>query len=105
MKVAWISDFPLEWMPDLPTELRHLPREHPATWQMVLLEEFQRREDLDLHVLVLRKTISRNHVFSRGNTTFHVLKVPPASRAPSVFWVDTFLLGRKLRQIQPHLVH
>ena len=103
--VAWISDFPVEWMPDLPAELRHLPRQHPATWAMVLLEEFQRRADLQLHVLVLRKNIARDFTFMRGHATFHVLKVPPASRAPSVFWVDTFLLGRKLKQIRPDLVH
>ena len=103
--VAWISDFPVEWMPELPDELRHLPREHPATWALVLLEEFQRRADLQLHILVLRKKIARNFTFTRGNATFHILKVPPASRAPSVFWVDTFLLGRKLRQIRPNLVH
>ncbi len=103
--VAWISDFPIEWMADLPDELRHLPREHPATWAMVLLEEFQKRADLQLHILVLRKKIPRDFTFTRGNATFHILKVPPASRAPSVFWVDTFLLGRQLRKIRPHLVH
>lgn len=105
MKVAWISDFSVEWLADVPPELRHLPREHPGTWAMVLLEEFQRRTDLELHILVLRKKIARDFSFTRGNTTIHVLKVPPALRAPSLFWVDTLVLRRKLREIQPDLVH
>jgi glycosyltransferase involved in cell wall biosynthesis len=103
--VAWISDFPLEWLPDLPPELRHLPQEHPATWQLVLLGEFEQRRDLQLHVLILRKNMSRDVSFVRSGVTFHVLKVPRASRAPSFFWTDTVLLGRKLKQIRPDLVH
>jgi glycosyltransferase involved in cell wall biosynthesis len=103
--VVWISDFPLEWMPDLPESLRSLPREHPATWQMVLLNEFEKRTDLRLHVIVLRKGLARDVSFERNNVTFHALKVPRASRAPSLFWVDTIVIRRKLRDIQPHLVH
>lgn len=103
--VAWISDFPLEWLPDLPSELRDSSREHPATWQLVLLGEFEKRRDLELHILALRKNILRDVIFKRCGVTFHVLKVPGASRAPSLFWVDTILMGRKLKQIKPHLVH
>jgi glycosyltransferase involved in cell wall biosynthesis len=103
--VAWISDFPLEWLSDLPPELAQLPREHPATWQLVLLREFEQRSDVQLHILLLRKNISKSVSFTRNSVTFHVLKVPRASRATSLFWVDTILLRRKLRQIQPHLVH
>jgi glycosyltransferase involved in cell wall biosynthesis len=105
MKVAWISDFPLEWLPDLPESLCHLPREHPATWQWVLLNEFEKRTDLLLHVIVLRKGLARDISFQRNNVTFHVLKVPRASRAPSLFWIDTILIRRQLHKIQPHLVH
>jgi glycosyltransferase involved in cell wall biosynthesis len=103
--VAWISNFPLEWLPDLPRELAHLPREHPATWQLVLLREFEGRSDLRLHILLLRKNIAADVTFERGAVTFHVLKVPRASRAPSFFWVDTLLLRRRLKQIQPDIVH
>ena len=105
MKVAWISDFPLEWMADLPDELRHLPREHPATWQLVLLGEFEKRFDLTLHVIMLRKGVDRDISFQRRNVMFHVLKVPRGSRAVSLFWIDTILIRRKLREIQPDLVH
>lgn len=103
--VAWISDFPLEWLPDLPPALAHLPREHPATWQLVLMREFERRADVQLHVLLLRKNINEPVTFERNGVTFHVLKVPRASRAPSLFWVDTVLLSRRLKKIRPDLVH
>ena len=34
LSVAWISDFPIEWLSEIPQELRHLPRRHPATWKL-----------------------------------------------------------------------
>jgi glycosyltransferase involved in cell wall biosynthesis len=103
--VAWISDFPLEWLAELPPALTSLPREHPATWQLVLLSEFAQRADLQLHILMLRKNVTESLSFQQGGVTFHVLKVPRASRATSLFWMDTILLRRKLREIRPHLVH
>lgn len=105
MKVAWISDYPIEWMPDLPESLRGLSRGHPATWMPVLLEEFARRGDLELHVLVLRKGIDRDVTFTRPGAVFHVLKTRGGLRAPTLFWADTRLIGRCLRGIGPDLVH
>jgi glycosyltransferase involved in cell wall biosynthesis len=54
---------------------------------------------------LLRKNVLRDSTFNRRGVTFHVLKVPRASRAPSLFWVDTILIRQKLKQIQPHVVH
>ena len=105
IRVAWISDFPIEWMDDLPEALRHLPRQHPATWQLVLLGEFEKRSDIALDVIVLRKDIPNDVCFRRRGVNFHVLKVPRGSRAASLFWMDTFLIRRRLREIGPHLVH
>lgn len=105
MKVAWISDYPIEWMPDLPAELQSLPRGHPMTWMRVLLEEFCRWPDLQIHVLVLRKGIARDVSFQWQGVNFHVLKVPGGWRAPSLFWVDTLLISKYLRRIQPDVVH
>ena len=84
MKVAWISDFPVEWMTEVPDPVKNLPREHPATWQLVLLGEFEKRDDLELHVVVLRKGVAHDVSFQRRGVTFHVLKVPRASRAISI---------------------
>ncbi len=105
LKIAWISDFPLEWLPDLPEPLGHLPRGHPSTWQRVLLSELEKLPDIHLHVVILRKQIARDFQFQRGGVTFHVVKVPGKVRAPSFFWVDTRAIQRVLKLIQPDLVH
>lgn len=105
MKVAWISDYPVEWMADVPEPLRMLPRQHPATWMPVLCEEFRRWADLELHVVVLRKGLAGDFSFERGGVRFHVIKSVGGLRAPSFFWHDTFLLRRVLRGIRPDLVH
>lgn len=105
LTVAWISDFPIEWLADIPESLRHLPREHPATWEMVLLAEFEKNPALRVHVVVLRKNIQRSFSFQRNGVTFHLLKYPGGSRAPSLFWFDTLLIRRCLRKIKPDIIH
>lgn len=103
--VAWLSYFPLEWLPDPPEEIRRLPKRHPATWQRTLVDEFKNRTDLKLHVIDLRKQLKQDITFEREGITFHGIKVPLGCRAPSLFWVDTFLIRRKLRQIKPDVIH
>ncbi len=105
LRVAWISDYPIEWMPDLPESLRGLPRQHPATWMPVLAEELRQRRDIQLHVIVLRKGIARDVAFEREGVKFWVLKMIGGVRAPLFFWPDTLLIRRLLRQIRPDLVH
>jgi glycosyltransferase involved in cell wall biosynthesis len=105
LKVAWLSYFPIEWLPDLPAELQGLPRLHPATWQRVLWEEFAKDEQIELHVIALRTHFKKSHTFIRGNTTFYCIRTPPGLRAPSFYWLDTFLVGRALKKIQPDVVH
>jgi len=105
LNVAWISEYPLEWMSDLPTAFRGLPRQHPASWMPVLLDEFRKVPQLKLHVCVLRKNVRQSQVFEQNGVSFHVLKVPPLLRAPSFFLVDTVVLKQELKRIQPDLVH
>src|SRR6266404_4882872 len=93
LTAAWISDFPVEWLPEAPEALRILPRQHPLTWQRVLLSEFEKEPLLRLHIIVLRKNIQRNISFERNGVSFHVVKTPSRMRAPSFFWVDTFLIS------------
>jgi glycosyltransferase involved in cell wall biosynthesis len=105
MNVAWISSFPVEWLPDLPTSIGQLPRLHPATWQRVLLAQLEGRPGLRLHVVILRKHFQRSVTFERHGVVFHLVKTPPFSRAPSMFWLDTLLVRRVLKQVKPDLVH
>src|SRR5690348_14968933 len=88
-KIAWISDFPIEWMADLPIPLAKLPKAHPTTWQTVLLSELEKTPKIELHIISLRKKIDRNVSFERNGVKFHVLRVS-GPRAPSLFWIDTF---------------
>ena len=105
MTVAWISDFPIEWMPDLPEPLRSMPRLKSPTWTQVLFEEFRQRRDLKLHVIALRKGIPGDVVFERDGVTFRILKVMRGLRASSLFWHDTLIIRRALKEIRPDLVH
>src|SRR5436309_15043194 len=91
LKVAWITDFPFEWLPGIPDPFGNLPRGHPLSLQRVLLQEFENESSLDLHVCFLRKHIRKNYVFERNGVTFHIRKVPPNIRAPSLYWADTIL--------------
>jgi glycosyltransferase involved in cell wall biosynthesis len=105
LTIAWFSYFPVEWLPDLPPEVQGLPMQHPASWQRVLLEELQGRPDIRLHILVLRKQFKRDLSFERNGVVFHLLKTVGGLRAPSFFWMDTWLIGRRLKQIRPDVVH
>ena len=105
LTVAWISDFPIEWLPDIPESLRKLPRPHPATWEMVLLDELEKSARLRLHIVILRPGIERSFSFQRNGVTFHLLKYHGGTRAPSLFWVDTWLIRKALEDIQPQIVH
>jgi len=105
LTIVWISNFPIEWLSDIPESLQSLPREHPATWEMVLLTEFEQNPLLRLHIIILRKNIARSFSFQRNGVTFHLLKYRGGTRAPTLFWVDTLLIRRALRQIKPDVVH
>ena len=103
--VAWISSFPVEWLPDAPEWVRQLPRQHPYSWLRVLLGELEKNPAVKLHVIVLRKQFARNATFERNGVTFHLIKTPGRCRAPTFFWLDTWLIRRKLAEIKPDLVH
>src|SRR5438477_12965811 len=97
MRVAWISFFPIEWLPELPEELRGIPRLHPAPWQRTLLRELKAVADLELHIFSVRKHFKRSCVFRKDGVTFHCIKVPGGMRALSLFWWETFVLRKRQR--------
>ncbi len=105
LTVAWFSFFPVEWLSDLPASLHDLARLHPASWQRVLLAELEKEPSLRLHVVVLRKQFRESSTFERHGVVFHLIKVPGGVRAPSLFWVDTLLIGRVLKAVRPDVVH
>ncbi|MGV3773251.1 MAG: glycosyltransferase family 4 protein [Verrucomicrobiales bacterium] len=103
--VAWFTYFPVEWLEQIPSEARNIPIQHPATWQRVLLAEFERTLPMDLHILVLRKSFPSNFSFVRRGVTFHCLKTVGGMRAPSLYWLDTVLVAGILSKIKPDLCH
>lgn len=105
LTVAWISDFPIEWLPEIPEKLRHLPRRHPATWAMVLLSELQKNPAVRVHVILLRGRIEQDLTFEQHGITFHVLKANPKLRLASFFWLDTWKIRQACQKIKPDLVH
>lgn len=105
LTVAWFSYFPVEWLPDAPEEVKSLPRLHPASWQRVLFDQLADRADLKLHIIVLRKNFARELTFTRRGVTFHLIPVSGGTRLPSLFWVDTRIIRRVLKQINPDVVH
>lgn len=105
LTIAWISDFPIEWLSGIPDSLNKLPRRHPATWQIVLLEEYEKNPSLKLHVILFRGPIEKDLSFQRNGVTFHVLKASGKMRLGSFFWLDTWRIRRLCRTIQPDLVH
>lgn len=105
LTVAWFSYFPVEWLPDVPPPIATLPRGHPASWQRVLLQELERRDDLRLHVIVLHGQVARDLSFERRGVRFHLLRVPERMRARTRFWYDTWRIRSALAAIRPDVVH
>jgi glycosyltransferase involved in cell wall biosynthesis len=105
LRVAWISFFPMDWLPDVPEALRRLPRQHPASWQRVLLGELKGVPEVELHVFSVRRHFERSCRFERDGVSFHCVKVPRGLRTFSLFWWETVALRQVLKRVQPDLVH
>lgn len=105
MTIAWFSYFPIEWLPGVPDEVAAISKQHPATWQRVLLAELRRSPGVNLHVIVLRKDFARDLSFEQQGVNFHLIRTRGGMRAPSLFWYDTVLLQKRLRAIRPDVVH
>lgn len=105
LTIAWISDFPVEWLSDIPAEVQRLPRRHPATWQIVLLGEYEKNPELKLHVILFRGPIAKDFSFERNGVTFHVLKASGKMRLASFFWLDTWRIRAVCRKIMPDVIN
>lgn len=103
--VAWISDYPIEWLKPRPEALNGFVRTEPATWLPVLAAELAKSDAIRLHVIALRKGGECSVSFEQRGVHFHILKAPAFSRLPSLFWTDTLLIRRALASIRPDLVH
>ncbi len=106
LRVLWISDFPIEWLPGAPEEIRALPRQHPLTWLRVLEAQMTEDPGIELHIAVLRKNVARDVTFTLpGGTTIHVLKIMGGIRAPTLFCADSIRLRPLVKKLKPHVIH
>lgn len=105
LKVAWVSHFPIAWLPDLPHQLRNVPRGHPAPWQRVLLQELAGHPEIDLHVFAVARRLRGSFEFRRAGVSFHCLGVPGGCSALSYYWWETLMIRRQLKQLKPDIIH
>jgi glycosyltransferase involved in cell wall biosynthesis len=106
LKVAWITYFPVEWLPEAPPDFRAMPKHHPASWQRVLFRVWlEQNPGLELHIIALRKQFPRSCAFTVGPAKFYCLRTLGGLRAPSLFWYDTWIVRKRLRAVDPDLVH
>lgn len=105
LRVAWISDFPVEWLDMAPRPWRDAPRRHPMTWMQVLRDELDPDPNIELHICALDKRFPKAGRFDIGRTHFHIQKPLGGLRASTHYWLDTCMLRRTLKKIQPDVVH
>ena len=105
MTVVWISDYPIEWIEDRPTELNVVGGRYQATWQRVLLSDFMQNSDLKIHVISLRKQYDRDFSCEKNGVSFHLLKMSGGFRAPSLFLTDSIRIKPLIDRIKPDLIH
>ena len=105
MTVVWISDYPIEWVENLPPGLNIRPGVHPSTWKRVLLTELMQNPGLKIHVVSLRKQYERDYTFEQSGVVYHLIKMPGRLRAPSLYFTDSLRLKRLIKSIRPDLVH
>lgn len=101
-KIAILADFPLHVLPGSPFPS---PCGHYATWLPQLAEAFAGEKDFKFHWLTLDPSLVKEVLIQAWGQTFHVLPSWKRARATTLFWGDRQRIRRKLRCLQPDLVH
>ncbi len=77
LKVAWLSPLSLyRFRQQLNIDEKKFFNLHPATWVTVMLEEMEKREDIELHIITTasNKVIDKNQTFTVNGITYHIIK-------------------------------
>jgi glycosyltransferase involved in cell wall biosynthesis len=115
-KVAWLAPYPVQPLSPTIQISRLRTSFHPAGWLVNLSKALAATEDIDLHIVVASTLVTSDQIVRLDGITFHVIKssVPILNRGyPPYFPVDVLTgfaaivhkLLRKLRSLQPDLVH
>lgn len=101
-KIAILADFPLHVLPSSPFPS---PSGHYATWLPQLAEAFAGEKDFEFHWLTLDPSLSEELSIQAWSQTFHALPSWKRGRAATLFLGDRRRIRKKLRWLQPDLVH
>lgn len=101
-KIAILADFPLHF---LPSSSYPLPLGHYATWLPQLAQALEGETKLQIHWITLDSFVETEKEHTVWNQKFHVLPTWRRGRAATLFWADRRRIQRKIRQIDPDLVH
>ena len=101
-KIAILSDFPLHVLPEgsFPA-----PAGHYATWLPQLARAFEKEKELEFHWVALNSGVRKHQLVQAWNQNFHILPTERRGRAATLFWADRRTIQKKLREINPCLVH
>jgi len=101
-KIAILADFPLNSLPASPFP----PASgHYATWLPQLAAAFQGQNDFEFHWLTLDSSVAQETTIRAWSQNFHILPSWKRGRAATLFWADRRRIRKKLKEIQPDLVH
>jgi glycosyltransferase involved in cell wall biosynthesis len=103
MKIAVLADFPTHCIEGFPGAVN--PCGHFATWLPQIAESFERIPGLEVHWIVLSPDVSEALTLESFGQRFHVLRTSASGRATSFYREDRKQINRKLREIEPDLVH
>ena len=118
MKVAWLCNYPINRMGDIPVNYRKKDI-HPVTWIINLANALtDNYKNVELHIITATPLINRSFTKTIGSITCHVLRdfsaVPFLKRGwPKYFPVSIYLkyfplrlqVSSLLKELNPDLIH
>ena len=101
-KIAILSDFPLHVLPEGSFSA---PAGHYATWLPQLARAFEEEKEFEFHWVALNSGVRKHKTVKAWNQNFHILPTERRGRATTLFWADRGKIQKKLREINPRVVH
>jgi len=101
-KIAILSDFPLHLLPEGSFSA---PAGHYATWLPQLARAFEEEKEFEFHWVALNSGVRKHQIVQAWNQKFHIVPTEKRGRATTLFWEDRRKIQKKLREINPRLVH
>ncbi len=101
-KIAILSDFPLHVLPEGSFSA---PAGHYATWLPQLSRAFKEEKEFEFHWVALNSGVRKHQIVQAWNQKFHIVPTGKRGRATTLFWEDRRKIQKKLREINPRLVH